>query len=411
MAHPSSFWRTFSAAPHRMMFLGGAVQGLVAVAWWLVELLGRYTSAFPPPAWTIPAVWAHGFLMVYGFFPFFIFGFLMTTYPSWMNGAKVPPRRYVPAFLLLAGGALLFYLGLLAGKPVLAAGVALMLGGWGVALYALVNVLVTARHPDKLHPKIASAALAAGWLGMLSYLLWLATGNGLFAVFALKAGVWFFLLPIFFTVGHRMIPFFSSRVLDGYQIVRPKGALGVMLACSCGHGTLEFLGWNAWLWLFDLPLLAQALYLSWHWQLRRSFQVRLLAVLHISFAWLSIALALYAAQSLALLASGGQAAILGQAPLHALTVGLFASMVLGMASRVTLGHSGMELKADGATWALFLGFQAAALARIGGDLPLAGGAAGHFYLLAALVWLACFAPWFAKYAPMYWRPRTDGQPG
>ena len=101
----------------------------------------------------------------------------------------------------------------------------------------------------------------------------------------------------------------------------------------------------AWLWLFDLPLLAQTLYLSWHWQLRRSFEVRLLAVLHVAFAWTSIALALYAVQSLALLADVG---ILRFAPLHALTIGLFGSMVLGMASRVTLGHSGAELEADGA---------------------------------------------------------------
>lgn len=411
MLKVSSSWAIFSAAPHRMMFFGGAVQGLAVIAWWMAELLGRYTTMFLPPAWTIPAAWAHGFLMIYGFFPFFIFGFLMTVYPNWMNGAKVPPRRYVPAFLLLAGGVLLFYFGLLAGKLILAAGVTLMLAGWGISFYALLDVLITARHPDKLHPKITSVALAAGWLGMLSYLLWLVTGNGLFAVFALKAGVWFFLLPVFFTVSHRMIPFFSSRVLDNYQIVRPKGALGMILACSVGHGVLEFLGWNAWLWLFDLPLFAQALYLSWRWQFRRSFNVRLLAVLHIAFAWLSIAMALYAVQSLALLASGGNLRILALAPLHALTVGLFASMVLAMASRVTLGHSGLELEADGVTWVLFLGFQAAALARIGGDLPFAGAAAGHFYLLAGLVWLVCFLPWFGKYAPKYWQVRKDGQPG
>ncbi len=408
MFQVNAIWRTLSVAPHRTMFLFGAVQGLVAIAWWLIELLGRYTPAWLPPSWVIPAAWAHGFLMIYGFFPFFIFGFLMTVYPNWMNGTKIPPRRYMPAFLLLAGGVLLFYIGLILGKPLLAAGVALMLGGWGIALYALLDVLITTRHPDKQHPRITTFSLAAGWLGMLAFLIWLVTGNGLFALFALKAGVWFFLLPIFFAVGHRMIPFFSSRVLDNYKIVRPGYALWVMLACSFGHGVLEFLGWNAWLWLVDLPLLAQTLYLSWHWQLRRSFEVRLLAVLHISFAWLSIALALYAVQSLALLAGRP---VLGFAPLHALAVGLFASMVLGMASRVTLGHSGAELKADGVTWALFLGFQAAVLARIAGDLPLAGSAAGHFYLLSAVIWLVCFLPWFFKYAPKYWRPRSDGQAG
>ena len=76
MSQVNSVWRTFSAAPHRMMFLAGAVQGLAVIAWWLTELIGRYTSAWVPPPWAIPAIWAHGFLMIYGFFPFFIFGFL-----------------------------------------------------------------------------------------------------------------------------------------------------------------------------------------------------------------------------------------------------------------------------------------------------------------------------------------------
>ena len=136
-------------------------------------------------------------------------------------------------------------------------------------------------------------------------------------------------------------------------------------------------------------------------------QARLLAVLHIAFAWLAIALLLYGVNSLALFVSGS--APFGLAPLHALAVGFFASMVLGMASRVTLGHSGGELVADNTTWALFLGFQLAALARIAPDL--AGLPATVLYPAAAVIWLACFGPWFARYAPSYWRPRSDGRPG
>ena len=65
---------------------------------------------------------------------------------------------------------------------------------------------------------------------------------------------------------------------------------------------------------------------------------------------------------------------------------------------------------DGATWVLFLGFQGAAVARIAGDLPLPLPH-GHLYLLAAVIWLTCFIPWFLKYVPLYWRPRADGQAG
>ena len=131
MNQKTTFWRVFSAAPHRVMFLAGASQGVLALLWWLADLLGRYSGAYAPLVWPVPSPWAHGFLMIYGFFPFFIFGFLMTTYPSWMNGRKVPQRHYVPAFALLAGGVALFYLGLFAGRPLLAQRQVLTASPWG----------------------------------------------------------------------------------------------------------------------------------------------------------------------------------------------------------------------------------------------------------------------------------------
>jgi uncharacterized protein involved in response to NO len=44
-------------------------------------------------------------------------------------------------------------------------------------------------------------------------------------------------------------------------------------------------------------------------------------------------------------------------------------------------------------------------------VPAAAHLAPGLYLLAGLVWLACFTPWAARYAPNYWRPRADGKPG
>jgi uncharacterized protein involved in response to NO len=133
----------------------------------------------------------------------------------------------------------------------------------------------------------------------------------------------------------------------------------------------------------------------------------LLAVLHISFAWFGVAMVLYAVQSLVYFASGNL--ILGLAPLHAIGIGFFSGMILAMASRVTLGHSGRPLELDRFTWLLFLGFQATAVIRILADLIPA--IAPMFYVLAALVWLTCFGLWAVKFAPIYWRARVDGKAG
>lgn len=404
-----SWWRQLGAAPHRLMFLFGALQAVGAMLWWLVDLLGRYGQVYAPLPWTIPPAWGHAFLLIYGFFPFYIFGFLMTTYPNWLNGAKVPPARFVPAALLMATGMLLFYVGLVAGRALLPGAVLLLLAGWGLGLAALLEIQGRSREADKRHARITSLGLSLGWLGAAAFGLGLLGGNPRWIEISRSVGIWLFLLPVFFAVSHRMIPFFSSRVLAPYTLYRPYWVLGAVLAGAAGHVLLDLVDLIAWRWLVDLPLLAIAVLLSWRWGLRRSLQARLLAVLHLSFLWLAVALALYGLQSLGALRDPAGMPF-GLAPLHALAIGFFASMVIGMASRVTLGHSGRPLVADAITWALFLGMQATALLRVlpDLDLPLSPRLA---YPLAAVVWLASVGPWAAKYAPLYWRPRADGKPG
>ena len=118
---------------------------------------------------------------------------------------------------------------------------------------------------------------------------------------------------------------------------------------------------------------------------------------------------LYSAQSLALLAGY---VILAKAPLHALAIGYFSSMVLGMISRVTLGHSGRPLVADGLTWGIYLAFQAVVVLRIVADMPgMEFVARSHLYLCAAVLWLACFGIWAYRNLPLYIQPRADGNPG
>ena len=417
MNNDTSVWHYLAVAPHRAMFLAGALQGVFTLLWWVFDLFGRYGFTDTTLTWSVAPVWAHAFLMIYGFFSFFIFGFLFTTFPNWMNGEKIQPRHYVSACLLMAAGVVLFYLGLAVGKPLVAAGVAALLAGFSIAIYALLHVLIQIktrdREQDQRHATAASGGLISGWLGIAAYLLWLLTDNSTLLEFARTAGIWFFLLPIVMTVSHRMIPFFSSRVLENYVLIRPYWILWLMLACSAGHGIFQLSeAATSYIWIFDLTLAACAVYLSFTWGLLRSFRIRLLAVLHIAYAWLGLAMLMYGTQNLVLYISGGKSWILGLAPLHALAIGYFSGMVLGMASRVTLGHSGRPLTLDKFSWLLFLGFQAAALLRILPDIiPVAVNLAPNAYLLAGLIWLICFTLWTIRYAPLYWRPRADGKPG
>ncbi|MBA3023771.1 MAG: NnrS family protein [Gammaproteobacteria bacterium] len=401
--------KSFIAAPHRVMFFGGAVQTLLAMSWWLFELGTRYLLPQYSVSWPLFPTAAHIWLLLFGMLPFFFFGFLMTTFPRWMAGNEIPVQRYVPAFVFMFAGVSLFYAGLFLAPVLLILASASMLVGWGGGLYALWRVLRDTRPSDKRHTSVLLAAFSIGWLALAVFLYWQVTGRHEALQLALRAGLWGFVLPVFATVAHRMIPFFTSSALQQKEVPRPFWPWWTMLAASLVHGLLEFFSLPAWLWLADLPLAFAALKLSWLWGFRRSFKNPLLAVLHVGFVWLGIAMLLYAVQSLWLLTHDGTGFILGLAPLHALTIGCYATLMIGMGTRVTLGHSGLPFAIDTPVQLMFAGIQLTALLRIAADLLPAQS--GWLYLAATLLWLACFGPWVWRYLPAYWRPRADGQPG
>jgi uncharacterized protein involved in response to NO len=392
--------QVFLHAPHRPLFLAGATQGLLAMAWWAAELAARVAGPYAAPAWPLPPSWLHAVLMSFGFFPFFVFGFIMTAGPRWQGAAPVPRAAYISPFALMGTGWMVFYAALWL-PLLLAPALALVLAGWCCGLPALWRV-AGAAGGGRSHVVAVAGGLTLG-AGLLAAFLGFALGGpGWLAHAAVRGGVWFFLLPVFTALCHRMLPFFSSAVVPRYRVVRPMWVLYLLLGAYVAHGVLELGGQAQWTWLADLPAALAAFGLTVAWQPLRCLPVRLLAVLHVAFAWLGISLALCAAHSLLLLAGIGS---LGLAPLHALTLGFFASAVIGMVTRVTLGHSGRPLGADNAVWGVFWGVQAVALLRVAGEFV------AHLTLLAAFGWLAAFGVWYAKFAPLYVRPRADGQPG
>jgi uncharacterized protein involved in response to NO len=406
----ANLWDTFTAAPHRMMFFGGALQIIAVMLWWLIELVTRYGIAGYPMSWAIVPAVAHAYLMIYGMLPFFIFGFLMTTFPRWMNGKEIRKRHYVPAFVLLMLGNIGFYAGLLTDHYILPVALSCTLIGWGVVLYALLRVLLVTAPYDKRHAKIILAALCMGWCGVAAFFIWLLTDIPAWLHFSRQAGLWLFLVPVFASVAHRMIPFFTSSALPQLHVTSPYWPWWVMLACSVAHGLMQLADLPSWLWLCDAPLAVASLYLTHAWGSRHTLRFPLLGVLHVGFAWLGLAMLLFTLQSLVSLLSHSASVIWGLAPLHALSIGCFATLMVGMSARVTLGHSGLPMKVDIPIKLMFAGMQLAAVLRVLADmLPVQTRL--WLYFAAAVAWLACLLPWVLRYLPVYWRPRADGRAG
>ncbi len=400
-------WRTLSAAPHRLFFLSGAVQLLLSVAWWVLDLAARFNGWLPLVEWKVPGHRAHPFLIVFGLYTFFFFGFVMTAGPRWLNVAPPDRRRYLLAWGALSAGALVFYAGLVTHRAVVGGGLALMLTGLGSGLTWWLRAIGQSSAIDRWHARSIAASLAIGLAAMLVFAAALWREDAALYAASFSLGLWGLVLPVFTTVCHRMVPFFSAGVLLNYEPWRPRWLLFALVGGELAHGALELVFGAAWTWPVDLPLALLGAVVTWRWQLRRSFAVPLLAMLHVGFAWFAIGMALAGLNSLSVLIQGQ--AMLGLAPVHALGIGFASSLVLAMVSRVSLGHSGRPLIADRLVWALFWFLQAVVLTRLAGEwLP---GAAGPAYVLAAALWLVCFGVWVAKFAPMYVLARKDGQAG
>lgn len=393
------FRHVFFSAPHRVMFAGGAVQILAAMLFWACVLAGRYFGlhALVLP-W--PPAWIHAGLMVFGIFPWFMFGFLMTALPKWMAAGPLTFRQYVPPFLLLAAGWCLFYAALF--LPALGpVGLSLVAAGWLWGAYSLAEATRGSLN-DRRHAFAVLVALVIGALAVLAYAVALARVDADWFRVAEQAGLWGCLAPVFFIVLHRMLPFFTGSVVRPYQPYQPMWALWLMLGALAGHGLLAMVGANAWRWVPDVLAAGVALHLSSRWGLKAALKVPMVGMLHLGALWLGAAMTLFALQSFLAFVGVAWGGLL---PLHSLGIGFFASIMVGMSTRVTLGHSGRPIGEDRWAWKLFRALQVVVALRLAGEF------AGTLNFFAALGWLAVFGLWASHYFPMYLRPRPDGQPG
>lgn len=366
-------------------------------------MLARYTHWLP--AGSDLSSRLHPVLMIYGFFPFFIFGFAFTAGPRWLQMPAPAPRDTLLAGVGMGAAFLSLFGTMFAGDNGVVVSLALYLI-CAAALWWRFSLLVRhSRVPDKVHARLVQVSLAIGGIALLVGIVGIASDRD-WRGFVRSAGLWGFLVPLFCTVCHRMLPFFTASALDGRFMWRPWWLLGILVGGSWLHGLLEILALSRWLWLVDGPMAIACFHLTWRWGLVQSLGNRLLAMLHLSFVWLAIGYALSFTQAQAAFAG---ASILGLAPVHAISIGFLASLAIAMVTRVTCGHSGRTLAADRVTWGLFVVFQLAAVSRVAAETF--GAHYAGYILLTSAIWFCCFSVWILRNAPTYLAARTDGMPG
>ena len=414
-------WQYLMLAPHRLGFFLAMVVLVASAGWWALVQVARSTGWWGMYYAMSPTI-VHAAVMAFGFIPLFFSGFLFTAGPKWLGVDPLPARALRAPLVAQALGWLLWLVG--AHWRIGAALVGLALAGaglvWMTALFW--GRVLLSRAEDQLHARAIGFAALLGCVCMVALWLSLAIGTHALARAWVYTGLWGFVVVVYVTVAHRMIPFFTSSAMPMVQAWRPFWVLWLMLGAALMQVVAAWLEWAGvpvvgvgppWTLVLGTLQLAVGGILVWLacvWGLVQSLKNRLLAMLHIGFLWLGLSF-LLAGASHWLAWRFGMAA-LGLGPLHALTMGCLASLMLAMVTRVSCGHSGRALVADRIAWSLFWMLQAATVLRIAAELPGIFGVAWAWMLpAAACLWALTMGVWGVRLSGWYGRVRADGRPG
>jgi len=376
----------------RPFFFGGAAWAVVALVIWLVVLAtqGSLPSALDPLAW-------HRHEMLFGFVGAVVAGFLLTAIPNWTGQLPIAgvPLAALAGFWLAARMAVLFssHVG-----DVLAA---VLDSGFYFVLAAIAAREVLASKNRNL--PIVGLVMLFGLANALDHAAALGAPVDTDLGWQLALGLVTLMISV---VGGRIVPSFTRNWLakrgirEGLPTQPGKFDLAVIVLTA-----VALLGWitappgPVTGGLLLIASAGQAVRLA-RWRGWRAAADPLVLVLHVGYAWIPIGLALLGIVQLG-------APLPRSAAIHALTAGAMATMILAVMTRATLGHTGRELRANGATVICYVLVTIGALLRVTAPLGLVDYRVGME--VAGTAWIGAFLLFLIIYGPMLIGPRVDGK--
>lgn len=364
----------------------------LAVPLWMVI----YFTGTPHPGALAGLPW-HAHEMVFGFGLAVIAGFLLTAVRAW-TGLATPTGAPLAA---LAAGWLAARLALFAGPLWLAAVFDL---AWLAGL--IVALARTLRRAGNRRNYFVPVLLLLFWLLNAAFYAsaagWPAAAARIPSPLTPVLAALLLVLLLITVIGGRVIPMFTQNAtgaavprhvwLDRAAVVALVGVIA-SVACAAPPPLLATLCFAAaalhWLRL-------------WLWRPGLTWHKPILWILHVSYAWIPVGIALLGLSAL------------GRFPVplawHALAIGAMGGMIVGMTTRTARGHTGRPLRVGTLEIAAYALVHAAGLARV--FLPAALPAHTALWTgAAACLWTAAFICYLTVHTPVLWRARIDGKPG
>jgi len=379
--------QTLFTFPFRIFFVSTGIWAVLPIMLWALQMNGLLTLplAYPPLLW-------HRHEMLFGFLSPAIAGFLLTAVCVWTGTERLHGPSLLCLWLIWVCGRILAAFG---GDFVSA---------WSITVDLAFLPLVALDAGRRI---IGSRQWRHLVVLFIIFLLWMMQLGTL-----VRASMTYFnaalvaSAALMLVIGGRITPSFSANWLrmqgENPERIHTNALLEALLLASL-------------LFLFIATLLDHARAIAtlaiitallallriglWRGWLVRSEP--LLWILHLSLLWIPFALILLAGHHL-----------LGW-PLtgwhHALGIGAMGGLILGVMTRVALGHTGRPLVLPSGMVTAYALVQVSAIIRL---LTVFDSIAWQWGIsLSATAWIIAFVLFLWRYLPVLWRPRADGKPG
>jgi uncharacterized protein involved in response to NO len=339
---------------------------------------------------------------MFGFVAAAVAGFILTAIPNWTGNLPVGGWRLALLVVAWIVGRAAFF-----GGDTIGDIIGDTAGPWTVAVLDMVFLvslcavvgreIVSGRSWKNMPPFLMIAGLGGANLLVHLELTGLAATSG----FGIRMAI-FVMMLLVALIGGRVVPSFTRNwlVKRGVETLpAPFGRLDKMAIGVLGLFALAALAEPSNATSGVLALVAGALNAVrlFRWRGYLILREPLLWVLHLGYAWLVVGVTMYGLATLGLAMSQSGA-------LHAITVGAFSTMILGVATRASLGHTGRALVAGPGTVICYLAVSLSVMARIAAPYVGAGQLAA--LTIAAIAWSAAYGLFAILYFPVFTGPRV-----
>ena len=384
-----------SEKPHKLFFFGGIANAIISMLMLLLHYQGVLYSQIALSTF-------HAYTLIFAVFSQFFAGFLFTMFPRFLATPEASRKTYLQPFLLLNIAAVLFTAAAFFFTPLI--GLA-SLGMFVAYLMIYLQLWQLYRKSSVTERSDCRWILIALTAGLISHLLFLVCfyqpSQTLFSRVAIYSGFFLYLFMMVATLSQKMIPFFTEGKVAGYRANRSPYFLHSLAGLLLIKVTFITASLNSYGFIDGLLFVVTLRELI-RWQLPLCKVEAILWVLYLSLIWIPIGFLLFFIEGLSQLIQGPGSIMFEKAPLHAIAIGYFTTILIGFGTRIILGHSGQKPAADRFAILLFCLVQIVVVVRIAAGLTLnsENPLFVEMIILSTLLWLALFLLWSKRYGKL-----------